>query len=667
VSAASSAVLAPLVDTLFPAVPSDAGGPAYPAASVAGVDRDLAGLIAGLPDGPRSEFASLLRAIESPLTNWLLSGHAVRFSALDAPARERFLRGWAQSRLAVKRRGFQAAKRLAAALYFSRPIDGSGHPLWTRIHYVPPPLPADVPDPLAGVVPVQPDRDVEVAADVCVIGSGAGGGVIADRLAAAGWRVVVLESGPWFPRAEYPRTEGEAFDRLFVGRGVVPTRDSAIAILAGEAVGGSTTINWMTCLPPRPAARAEWVRDGGLVGADGPEFDRTLAEVAERVHVSSAESDVNPSNDALRRGCRALGYREGPDWGVIPRNAVGCRSRCGFCTFGCPYQARQSALLAFLGPAARSGARIYASTRAEQIEVEGGRVRGVTARFTGGERPWAVHVRANTVVLAAGALSTPALLLRSGVRFPGVGAGLRLDPTTALAGEFPQPVRTWEGPPQTIGVYKFQGSDPGDHGPWIEVAPAHPGLSAIAVPWAGAADFRRLMERTEYVATPIVLVRDVGEGRVTVDAHGRPVYDYRLTRRDRSNLVRGMVETARILRAAGATRLLSLQTPYVEVGDGRREVSESELDAFVAGVERAGVREHAIALFSAHPMGSARAGTDPKRAAAWPTGEVHGVEGLWVGDGSLLPSAPGANPMLSILALAAGTADRIVQRLSSAG
>ena len=233
-----------------------------------------------------------------------------------------------------------------------------------------------------------------------------------------------------------------------------------------------------------------------------------------------------------------------------------------------------------------------------------------------------------------------------------------------MVGEFPQPVRTWEGPPQTVGVFRFQGADPGAHGPWLEVAPAHPGLAALATPWAGSQDFLRLIERIEFVATPIVLVRDSGAGRVRVDRHGRPVVDYELGTGDRANLLRGLVETARILRAAGATRLLSLHTPYIEVGDGSRQVSAAELDRFIAGVERAGVRNHSLALFSAHPMGSARAGLDPRRSTARPTGEVHGVDGLWIGDGGLLPSAPGANPMLSILACAWRTADHLLASLA---
>jgi choline dehydrogenase-like flavoprotein len=666
VTAPVSSVLVPLVDALLPAGPGVSPGPDYPAASAVGVDRDLAALVAGLSELHRKEFASLLRALDNPVANLLLSGRPVRFGRLDPAGRARYLRAWSESRLTLKRKGFQAVKRLASALYYSRPVGEGSHPLWFRIHYRPPDAPGGPSAPEIARPPVTvPDAPVDVSADVCVIGSGAGGSLIAARLAQAHYRVVILEAGAWVDPASYPRVERDGYDRLYVGRGVVPTRDSAISILAGRTVGGGTSVNWMTCLPPRPAARREWAGWGGMKAAEGPDFDRAYASVAARLEVSTAESIVNASNEALRRGCVALGYRQGPDWGVIARNAVGCRSRCGFCTFGCPYVARRSTLPTYLADAMQSGARLYASTRADRIDVEGGRVRGVGGIAESDGRQIPVRVRTPTVVVAAGALETPALLLRSGIGSPGVGIGLRLDPTTALAAEFPSPVRTWEGPPQTIGVYKFQSVDADDHGPWIETAPAHPGLSATAVPWRDPRDHRRLLERLEYVATPIVLVRDVAEGRVTIDREGSPVFDYVLDRRDRQNLVRGMVETARILRAAGATRLLSLHTPYIEVGDGARSVSEHELERFVEGVRHAGVREHAIALFSAHPMGSARAGTDPRRSAARPTGELHGVDGVWIGDGSLLPSAPGANPMMSIFATAELTAASILQGLAA--
>ena len=666
-AAVSYPSLGPLIDTFLPGAPADANGPAYPSATQVGMEREVWSAIGRLSAGQQREFATLLRTIENPFLNLLLSGRPVRFSRLSPEDRRSFLLSWSRSRLAVKRKAFHAVKRLSAGIYFGGPLAGAPHPLWTRIHYAPPPSPTNVPDPLADLGPVRPSGPIEETADVAVVGSGAGGSVIAERTASAGYRTVILESGPWLAAPRFPRIEREAHERLFYGGGVATTQDGAFGILAGETVGGSTSINWMTCLPPRKEARIEWAREGGMVGVDGPAFDQTLHRVMERMRVSRAESTINASNDALRRGAVALGYREGVDWDVIPRNAVGCATRCGFCTFGCPYSARQSALTAFLADALRQGARLYASTRVESVEVEGGRARGLRATYREGSARYPVHVRARAVVLAGSALETPALLLNSGVRSSGVGAGFRLDPTTALAAEFPGPIRTWEGPHQTVGVYKFQATDADAHGPWIEVAPAHPGLAAIALPWVGPLPFLRTMERLEHTATPIVLVRDVGEGRVRVDAQGRPVFDYRLTPRDRQNLVRGLVETARLLRAAGAVRVQSLHMPPVEAGTGARPLTEAEFDRFAAGVERAGIRENSIALFSAHPMGSARAGRDARSSAARPSGEVHGVDGLWIGDGSLLPSAPGANPMISIVALAARVADHLLAALAAAG
>src|SRR5207245_505427 len=201
--------------------------------------------------------------------------------------------------------------------------------------------------------------------------------------------------------------------------------------------------------------------------------------------------------------------------------------------------------------------------------------------------------------------------------------------------------------------HRFQGSDEGHHGPWLESAPGQPGLSALAIPWSGGRAHKDAMRRLDRAASTIVLVRDVAEGRVTSDARGEPLIQYHLSSRDRRNLTHGLQEAARILRAAGALRMGSLHLRECSVGDGREPIRGAEFDAFIDHMGRLGIRENGVALFSAHPMGSARAGTDPKTSAAKPTGESHDVRNLWIGDGSLLPTAPGVNPMISIMALAA--------------
>jgi choline dehydrogenase-like flavoprotein len=172
------------------------------------------------------------------------------------------------------------------------------------------------------------------------------------------------------------------------------------------------------------------------------------------------------------------------------------------------------------------------------------------------------------------------------------------------------------------------------------------------------------MRRLDRAASTIVLVRDVAEGRVTIDAHGEPVLSYRLSSRDRRNLVRGLQEASRIHHAAGARRIATLHARECVVGDGRSAIGEGEFTDFLDRIRRLGIRENGIALFSAHPMGSARAGLDPRTSAAATTGECHEVRNLWIGDGSILPTAPGVNPMITIMAFAARTARFIHDRLA---
>jgi len=508
-------------------------------------------------------------------------------------------------------------------------------------------------------------QEATLEADVCIVGSGAGGSVIAAKLAESGHRVVVLEAGPYRTADDFTQREADAYEMMFQGHGVLTSRDSAFSVLAGQTAGGSTTINWMTCLEPPRWAREEWDTECGLTGVASPAFDAFIDEIWNRLHVNVDESTVNPSNDVLRRGSEALGYSLGVDYDVIPRNALGCADRCDFCFFGCVYNAKRSALVTYLPDAYRAGARFLFDTKADRVVIESGEARGVEATFRSDGREFPIHVRARTVVAAGSAIQTPALLLRSGVRSPGVGIGLRLDPTTALFGEFPHPVRMWSGPMQTIVVRRFQDSDEGHHGPWLESAPGHPGLSALAIPWTSGRAHKDAMRRLHRAASTIVLVRDVAEGRVTIDRRGEPILDYRLSARDRRNLTRGLQEAARIHRAAGACRIGSLHLQECSAGDGSHPVRPGELDAFVERLGRLGIRENGVALFSAHPMGSARAGLNPKTSAAKPTGESHEVRSLWIGDGSILPTAPGVNPMISIMAVALRTAGFIRERLAT--
>ncbi|HZY91953.1 MAG TPA: GMC family oxidoreductase N-terminal domain-containing protein [Thermoplasmata archaeon] len=658
------ATLSALVETVAPAGvgPADHAELFKLGATARGVDVEVARLWSDyFPVAQRAAFVRLLRTVESPVWNLILTGRPRRFTALSGPERERYLVGWATSRLGAKRQGFQSVKRLANFLFYALPDARGTNPVWADVGYAASEVSEASREVQAAFPPgVSPDGvQGDLTCDVCVVGSGAGGSVIASALARAGRRVVIVESGPYRDRGSFTGREAESTESMFQRHGLLTTTDLAFQVLAGETAGGSTTINWMTCLRPSATVRAEWERLGA-VGAGTKDFDAHLEAVWARLGVGREESDVNPSNEVLRRGAERLGFALGSDYDIIDRNAVGCQRRCDYCTYGCPYDAKRSSLVTYLADALAAGARLLCHSRAERVLLEGGRAVGVEIRRRSDAGTDRSVVHARCVVLAGGAVQTPALLLRSGIRHAGVGRGLRLHPTTALLGEFPYPIETWKGPMQTVVIRRFVHADAEEHGPWLESAPAHPGLAALATPWEGGAAHKEAMTRFPRTAATIVLIRDVGEGRVGTDRAGEAELTYRLARRDRENLTRGLIEAARIHRAAGAQRIQTLHARPISVGNGQAPLADREFEQFLEEVRRAGIVENAVQLFSAHPTGSARIGVSSATAAVDARGACFGVENLWVGDGALLPSAPGVNPMITIMAFARRTADAIL-------
>jgi len=607
----------------------------------------------------KAQLRQLIRIVESPLRNLFLTGHSVRFSALPPEGRERYLRSWSRSRLEAKRKAFHTVKRLASSLSFAALPDGRTNPTWPAIGYSGPDdterLRWRHPEALR-IEPLRPDHETSLEADIAVVGSGAGGSVIAAHAARAGLRVVVIEMGGYHTADDFPQREYPGTDLLYDDHGLRTTRDLAISLFAGTTAGGGTTINWMTSLRPPPWVLEEWETTAGIDGLTGPQFASYIDEVERRLAVGTDESVMTEPSDVLRRGCEALGYRLGTDFHVTPKNARGCENRCDYCNWGCIYSARQSALVTYLPDAHRDGARFLFDTRADTIDVRDGRAVGVDATYHGGRRPVPVYVRANVVVCAAGAVHTPALLLRSGLRDPQIGRHFRIHPVSATAGLYDRPIRMWAGVPQTLHIDRWANLDGAHHGFSIETVPAHPGLTGLGAPWWSARDHKEVLRNYDRLATSIVLVRDYSEGRVTIDPRGEPVVDYRMREPDVAHLVRGLQESSRILAAAGARSVWTLHTERCAVDAQAGRIQPRDLEAMVERIAHLGIRRHAIALFSAHLMGGCAMGADSRRSAAAPSGALHSVPNIFVGDASVFPSAPGVNPMITIMAMSRRTA-----------
>ena len=604
-----------------------------PSASALGVPERLrAELVALHQPALLQEFDRLLDTIESPVLNAAFTGRPVRFSSLSQDQREDYLRRWAGSRLPLKRRAFQVLKRLTLLYTYGAPDS----PYWQWAGYAPPELvpPAEP----AALTIRQPRVGETVEADVCVIGSGAGGGVAAAVLAARGKRVVVLERAVLRSEREFDGRELAGFASLFVDRGIASTEDRSISVLAGSAVGGGTVVNWSTSLRLPASIRDEW----RALGVDD-DLDAHYGAIEARLDIDTDESPRNGPNAVLERGLQQLGLRHS----TIPRNVHGCGD-CGHCGFGCRAGAKQSTLRTYLVDACRDGAEILHGCEAVRLELSHGRVTGVVAQVAGGE----LRVRAPLVALAGGSLLSPALLLRSGLGGDEAGRHLALHPTVAIAGIYEHPVLLWSGVPQSVVSEAFSDVTPG-YGFRIECPPALPGILAASVPWWGASQHRELMAQAAHTAAIIAIVRDREGGRITVDRRGQPQTSYRVQPETARHLIRAMIETVRIHRAAGARQVATPHTPPFTLD------RDGDLAAYEAEIERRGIVANRMTMFSAHQMSTCRIGRDRTRSVANPDGRVWDVEGLYVTDASAFPASSGVNPMLTVMALARRTAQRM--------
>jgi choline dehydrogenase-like flavoprotein len=596
----------------------------------------------------------VLRLVQSRLVNLVLIRRPTAFRDLSPADRERYLLSWAHSRLPLRRSAFQAFRKLLTFLAYADPgTPGSPNPLHAAIGYQPERAPVTSQPTSVRPIALEPgDEPATLEADVVVVGSGAGGGVITAELTRAGRSVVVLEAGPFVDETTMPTDELDAYDRLYLDHGLLTTWDGSVTMLAGTAVGGGTVVNWMTSIPAPMDVRAEWAAEHGIDGIDGAEFDADVAAIEDELGVAPSTA-IPPKDQVILRGGAALGWEAAP----TRRNATDCGD-CGSCPFGCPRGAKQSGIRVHLAAAHASGARIVERARVTRVLIEAGRAVGVEAIVD--QRR--LVVRAPQVVVAAGALRTPAVLAASGLQHPAIGRHLRLHPVPVVAGLFDDPIDMWLGPLQAARSLQFGSGAPGRNGYAIESAPGHPGLIALALPWEGTDAHGDLLRRIRHVSPLIAITRDGGEGRVRPTKAGGVRIDYRLDAMGMATLRHAIVSMAGMLRAGGARSMLVAGTPTRWHGrdgfaSGQEErwfaAFEDELRSFDFGPNRG-------AVFSAHQMGSARMGAEASDHACDPQGRVRAgpragsgvVGGLYVGDGSLFPTGLGVNPMITIMALA---------------
>jgi choline dehydrogenase-like flavoprotein len=488
--------------------------------------------------------------------------------------------------------------------------------------------------------------------DVVIVGSGAGGGTVAKELAPLvreGLKVAVLEWGAKLGEAEFTGRELEMADRLYIDSGGFLTRDRTMTLALGRAYGGSTVVYTGTSLPLPEAVLERWAVPG--LGYDDLRRRMEKYLVENNVHRLEARH-LNDNNRLFAEACRTLGYRVEQ----FPVNLKGCRG-AGVCNLGCPNAAKQGTNRVQLPAAEAAGVEVITNCRVTSV---GDR----ECRVTVANRPWGepsrwepgeYRVRARVIVVAAGAVGSPALLLRSQLPapLPTLGRYFTAHPALILVGEHDRPITNFHGHPKSFVCDHFAGE-----GFLLETCMYFPFTTAKNLIGFGA-EHAELMAAFDRLQMILVLATDaaLAHNRVTVDHDGEPVVQYTFSDGVLDALVASQKAAARIFFAAGCRRV---HAP----GGESFFIGRDEADRLDELITRRGFKLGKVSISSAHVMGGCRMGTAHADSVTDAWGQVHGVPWLFVADASLFPHAAEINPYVTIMALADRVAERVRSQIS---
>ena len=497
--------------------------------------------------------------------------------------------------------------------------------------------------------------------DVAIVGSGAGAGITAELLSAAGLKLVLIEEGPLKSSRDFRQLESEAYPTLYQESAGRKTADKAINILQGRCVGGSTTVNWTSSFRTPSPTLAYWQQHFGLAEFTDDALSPWFLRAEQRLNVGPWLAKPNQNNELLRKGALKLGIAAA----AIQRNVKGCWN-LGACGLGCPTNAKQSMLVTTIPTALNRGATLLVETRVNRLELQQGRVTAlqcVAVSPNGTALGASTRIVAKHVVVAGGAINSPALLMRSSAPDPHhlLGARTFLHPVALSSATFDHEVAGWQGAPQTIYTDHFLDVDPidGPIGYKLEAPPLHPLIFTTSIGGFGreaAASFAQFPNTHALLA----LLRDGFHvespgGRVKLRKDGSPELDYPLTPFVMDGARRALLSMAELQFAAGAKQVLTgheLAKTYTSWAQAK------------AGIAALPMQPLLTKLVSAHVMGGCGMAADPARGVVRPDGVHWRIDNLSVHDGSLFPTSIGANPQLSVYGIVNKLATQLAKRLT---
>lgn len=498
-------------------------------------------------------------------------------------------------------------------------------------------------------------EDWTLMPDFCVIGSGAGGGVCALKLAEAGFVVTVLEEGPNIPQeqghggASHVRKmlnerEVEMYKLLYQEGATRLTKNGGVKVLQGRCLGGGTAVNWSACLPPRLETLDEWQKRG--LPFNRQNLDPYLREVVNYLPIVRNDK-YNISAQKFIQGCKDPNINIPAE--NLPNNTHNCRE-CGSCGVGCPYDRKMSGFVKWLPDAIALGASVYTDTKVDRLVGDGDRIREVHAHFIDGKnrrtKGTLVVKPTKGVVLAAGAIGTPGILLRSKLDLDNrVGKFTHIHPVTITIGKYEEETYPAYGVPDNMWTAKFES---GPTGYLIETGSFFPVLTASATLQHGP-ELHRIMR--DYYPTGAISYAhhttgfddEEKYGRVELDDNDDPRLDYKIPEANVTPMRESLVTMAEIHLAAGAKSVYIMRNPPLVIKT-RADFDEIRKIDFT--------KPQSATIFTVHVMGGCQMNKDDKRRCVNNNFTFGKMKNLWVVDASIFPTALGANPQVTIYSLA---------------
>ncbi|MFW9928388.1 MAG: GMC family oxidoreductase N-terminal domain-containing protein [Candidatus Thorarchaeota archaeon] len=494
---------------------------------------------------------------------------------------------------------------------------------------------------------IQPEQNrkntLNFSTDGCIIGSGAGGAIAAAKLAQQGINILVIEEGPFVSRKNFDQNENILLPKLYRWQGGLATDDLSIRILQGRSYGGSTTINWMASLRTPDHVLNQWVNEFGLEDYRPAQMMKYFDEIEKRIHVHDIkENEHNQQNRIILDGCAKLGIKAES----VPNNSDGCIG-CGGCGLGCAYDAKMDARLTYLNDALEAGAAIFTGVRAETINYISNNNQIINATLLGEEygfdnRP--VKIETQRTIVSGGAVFTPILLQKSGLtKSKALGKFFQIHPVTLAIGFYDRIIDPSYGIPLTSQCDEYSNLDGNGYGFWLEIPPMQIGMLGVNAPAYGLRRSETIRNQRK-LGVLLVLVRDGANKKSNGSVEwkrGRPHITYKLSEPDKKHMMLGLEKALEVHFAAGAKQVYTMHSEQIDIFNA----------SDIPKIRHLKNGPNQLSLFSAHPQGTARMGSDPKISVVDKTLEMHYYPGIYIMDGSVHPTALGVNPMETIYAV----------------